>query len=174
MDYAGLSSLLRFRTDLQKSDLHRFDLQCFPSVLSQPRCPTPTSNPVILWWGGGRNPNSPLKVHFHPAASVTSPGRLLGCGAGEHPGTSSPSWIRCWGWQMGQREGWSSLSRDFHAQGALAILPQIAFQLFAGKESALVLLHKVKDGFYPRECGSLPGRALPRMELAPCLPAVAS
>lgn len=38
MDYAGLRSLLHLRTDLQKSDLHRFDLQCFPSVLSQPRC----------------------------------------------------------------------------------------------------------------------------------------
>lgn len=31
-----------------------------------------------------------------------------------------------------------------------------AFQLFARKESALVLLHKVRDGFYPRECGEPP------------------
>lgn len=54
MDYAGLSFLLHLRTDLQKSDLHGFDLQRFPSFLSQPRCPTPASNPVILWQDRGR------------------------------------------------------------------------------------------------------------------------
>lgn len=43
----------QLRTDLHKSDLHRFDLQHLPSLLSQPWCLTPASKPPHIVVGCG-------------------------------------------------------------------------------------------------------------------------
>lgn len=75
MDKAGLSSLVLLGTDLQKSDLHRFDLQPFPSLLSQLRCPGPASHTVIGCWDGGRKSSISLNADIYPSASIP----LAGC-----------------------------------------------------------------------------------------------
>lgn len=150
MDYAGLSSLLHLRTDLQKFDLHRFDLQRFPSFLSQPRFSTPASNPMILWQDGGRKSRILLNVDIHPSASIPSAGRLPGPGTGERPGTLSPSLVGRGGRQMGQRGGMELSEQAFLRWRSFGHPSPDPSQLSAGRESALVLPHKVSDGLYTR------------------------
>lgn len=95
-------------------------------------------------------------MYFSSCCIHLLPWQAAGMGGWRTPWHSVPTLDQVSGLADGVERGTELPEQGFPCWRSFGHPSPDAFQLSARKESLPVLLHKVRDGFYPRECGEPP------------------